>query len=255
VKEEPVAIHVNHGPESASLSQKKEVTVAIHQPNYIPWLGYFYKISRVHKFVFLDMVPAPDKGGFVNRNSIRTQTGAAWLTIPVLRSGRFGQPISQIKTDNSSDWARRHLTTLRTNYRKAPYFRDVFDLLQPIYEHVSGEHSLLAEFNIVLIRTIAYFLGLEPEWLRASALPASGHKTDLVASVCLSTGATVYLAGSGARSYQDDQTLISAGITPTYSCFTQKSYPQRFGEFIANLSIVDVLMNCGYDGTRQLLNL
>jgi hypothetical protein len=233
----------------------EDVVVAIHQPNYIPWLGYFYKISRARKFVFLDIVPPPDKGGFVNRNSIKTQTGAAWLTIPIHRSGRVGQPINQIETDNSSDWPRRHLTTLHTNYRKAPYFSDVFDLLQPIYEHVHGERTLLAEFNIALIRTIAYFLGLEPQWLRASALPASGRKTDLVVSVCVSAGATVYLAGTGARSYQDDQAFISQGITPMYSGFMQQIYPQRFGEFIPNLSIVDVLMNCGYDGTRQLLNL
>jgi hypothetical protein len=242
-------------PHSDSLPCEEQVVVAIHQPNYIPWLGYFYKISRAQKFVFMDIVPPPDAGSFVNRNSIKTQTGATWLTIPIIRSGRFGQPINQIETDNTSGWPRRHLMTFHNNYCRAPYFRNVFDLLQPIYEHVSGERTLLAEFNIGLIRTIAYFLGLEPEWLRASALPASGHKTDLVASVCLSTGATVYLAGSGARSYQDDQRLISVGITPTYSCFTQKNYPQRFGEFVPNLSIIDVLMNCGYDGTRQLLNL
>src|SRR6266576_7222544 len=107
-------------------------TVAIHQPNYIPWLGYFFKIAHADKFIFLDNVVYPDTS-FVNRNSIKTPSGPAWLTIPVIRKGRRGQFIGEVETDNTHRWAERHLTTLRCNYGRAPYFKETFALLEPHY--------------------------------------------------------------------------------------------------------------------------
>jgi hypothetical protein len=230
------------------------ITAAIHQPNYIPWLGYFFKLAHVDKFVFLDTV-AYSSGSFVNRNSIKTPTGPAWLTIPVLTSGRSGQLISQVETDNTHDWAERHLTTLRCNYSKAPYFKETFALLEPHYTVRAGDRRSLAEINIDIIYLIASYLGLKAQCARASELKISGHKTDLILDICRATGAKTYLAGMGSKSYQEDKKFADAGITPIYSCFSQRSYPQRFGEFIGNLSIVDVLMNCGYLGTRQLLDI
>src|SRR5437588_12468547 len=79
-------------------------SAAIHQPNYIPWLGYFFKIAHADKFVFLDNVVYPDTS-FVNRNSIKTPSGPAWLTIPVIRKGRRGQLIGEVETDNTDRWA------------------------------------------------------------------------------------------------------------------------------------------------------
>jgi hypothetical protein len=239
---------------STALQESKGVVAAIHQPNYIPWLGYFFKISRADKFVFLDVVPAP-KSSFVNRNSIKTQHGPEWLTIPIHRTGHSGQPICDIETDNIRGWPRRHLATFRTNYSKAPYFKEIFALLENVYGTVAGDRSSLADFNIMLIRAIANYIGLSPQWLRASELGVAGHKTDLLLSICVSIGATTYLAGSGAKAYQQDDVFANAGITTMYSPFSQRSYPQRFGDFVENLSIVDVLMNCGCQGTRRLLDL
>jgi len=230
------------------------ITTAIHQPNYIPWLGYFFKLAHVDKFVFLDTV-AYSSGSFVNRNSIKTPTGPAWLTIPVLTSGRSGQLISQVEADNTHDWPQRHLTTLRCNYSKAPYFKETFALLEPHYTVRAGGRRDLADFNIDIISLIASYLGLKAQCVRTSELKISGHKTDLILDICRAIGAKTYLAGMGSKSYQEDHKFADAGITPIYSCFSQRSYPQRFGEFIGNLSIVDVLMNCGYLGTRRLLDL
>jgi len=231
-------------------------TAAIHQPNYIPWLGYFFKIAYTHKFVFLDVVAFPRGGSFVNRNYIKTQNGPAWLTVPVLTSGRSGQLIREVKLHNLRNWTDRHLRTLRSNYGRAPYFKETFALLEPHYRGNNVDGQLLADFNIELICSIAAHLGICAQFVRASELSVLGQRTDLIRDICQAIGATTYLAGTGwAKSYQEDTKLEDAGITPVYSRFSQPRYPQLFGEFVENLSIVDVLMNCGHLGTRRLLGL
>ena len=227
---------------------------ASHQPNYIPWLGYFFKIAQADKFVFVDMVMFSNSG-FVNRNSIKTQSGAAWLTIPVLKAGRSGQLIAELETDNYQPWVRRHLMTLRSNYGKAPYFKEIFALLEPHYGAVVGRTNSLAKFNIGLICGIAAYLGISTQWILASKLDVAGPKTDLIASICTAVGADTYVAGTGAKAYIENEKLENVGVALVYSSFTQTPYPQLFGEFISNLSIVDVLMNCGASGTRRLLGI
>jgi hypothetical protein len=225
---------------------------AIHQPNYIPWLGYFYKIAHSDKFVFLDIV-AYSCGSFVNRNSIKTPNGPAWLTIPVLKSGRFGQLIGEVETSNIQQWAGRHLATLESNYGRAPYFKETLALLEPHYRAATDNRKSLSDFNIEVICSIATYLGVNTQFIRASELNVSGSKTDLLLDICRVVGATTYLAGTGGKCYQEDGKFEHAGITPLFSSFSQQNYPQLFGEFVGNLSVVDVLMNCGYLGTRRLL--
>jgi hypothetical protein len=238
-----------------SLNAAAGTNAAIHQPNYIPWLGYFFKIAHADKFVFLDNVVYPDTS-FVNRNSIKTPSGPAWLTIPVIRKGRRGQLISEVETDNTHEWAERHLTTLRCNYGRAPYFKETLALLEPHYRISADNRRSLTDFNIAVICSIATYLGFSAQFMRASELSVSGRKTDLILDICRAIGARTYLAGTGwAKSFQEDEKLEEAGLTPIYSPFSQQRYRQLFGEFVGNLSVVDVLMNCGYSGTRRLLGI
>jgi hypothetical protein len=236
------------------VTSRDSVITAIHQPNYIPWLGYFFKIAHVDKFVFLDNV-AHTTGGFVNRNTIKTPNGSAWLTIPVIKSGRSGQLILDVQSNNADKWKVRHLATLRSNYGRAPFFKEIFSLLEPHYCLDGDGRDSLADFNIRVICSIATYLGLNAEFMRASELRSLGQKTDLILTICHAIGARTYLAGTGAKSYQEDKKLEEAGITPVYSPFSQQRYRQLFGEFVGNLSVVDVLMNCGYLGTRRLLGI
>ena len=106
-----------------------------------------------------------------------------------------------------------------------------------------------------LICGIAAYLGIGTQWILASKLDVAGPKTDLIASICTAVGADTYVAGTGAKAYMENEKLENAGVTLVYSSFTQTPYPQLFGEFISNLSIVDVLMNCGASGTRRLLGI
>jgi len=230
------------------------IIAAIHQPNYIPWLGYFYKISRAHRFVFLDSV-SYSTGSFTNRNAIKTPAGSSWLTIPVLKSGRSGQPIRDVEINNACSWGRKHLSTLKSNYGRAPFFTKIFTLLEPHYDLNPQGRTFLSEFNIGLICAIGKYLGIQAPYIRSSQLNISGQKTELLLDICRVIGANAYLAGLGGKAYQDDAKFEEVGITPIYSSFSVQPYPQLFGEFLQNMSVVDVLMNCGYEGTRRLLGL
>jgi hypothetical protein len=147
------------------------------------------------------------------------------------------------------------MATLQSNYGRAPYFKEVLALLEPHYHSVAGDTSSLSNFNIGLICSIATYLRLNTQCINASELNVLGQKTDLLLDICRAIGASTYLAGTGAKSYQEDTKFEGAAITPVYSSFSQRTYPQLFGEFIGNLSILDVLMNCGALGTRRLLGL
>jgi len=229
--------------------------VSIHQPNYIPWLGYFFKIAHSDKFVLLDSVIYP-KSSFVNRNAIKTNNGSSLLTVPVRTSGRYCQLINEVQTADNDPWAYRHLATLQCNYAKARYFAEIIALLRPHYEEASGNERSLASFNIGLIRAIAGYLNLSTQFVRASDMgQVPGHKTELIRDICLALDATAYLAGTGAKSYQEDAILEEVGITAMYSTFSSPTYQQQFGEFVPNLSIIDVLMNCGALETRRLLGI
>lgn len=228
------------------------MVVAIHQPNFIPWLGYFYKMAHAQQFVFLDTVQYA-KGSFINRNRIKLKSGPIWLTVPVCTKGQFDQAISDMEMDWDHNWQQKHLHTLITNYHRAPFFDEVFPLLKSQY--VANETvQKLADFNISMIQTICRYLDICPTLVRASELDVQGKGTDLLVNICARLGASTYLAGAGAVKYQEDEKFATAGILVQYSLFQPIKYNQLWGEFVGNLSVVDALMNCG-QSTRELLGL
>jgi hypothetical protein len=226
------------------------MVVAIHQPNFLPWLGYFHKLAHVDAFVFLDTVQYT-RNSFINRNRIKTKTGAQWLTLPVRTSGKFGQVIAEVLTVSDQDWRRKHLNALATHYRRTPYFEEVFALLETQYTAVEAQ-TTLADFNINLTRTVCSYLKLKSKLVRARDLVTSGNSTELLVSICRGLGADAYLAGRGALKYQEDEYFKSAGIQVQYSEFAPQFYSQMWGSFIGNLSVVDALMNCGQQTQRLL---
>lgn len=226
------------------------MVVAIHQPNFLPWLGYFYKLARADVFVFLDSV-AYSKNSFTNRNRVKTQTGVRWLTVPVRTSGKYIQSIADLLTSPDGDWRRKHLNALSAYYGRGEFFDEVFPMLQAQYRSVETE-TRLADFNIALVRTICGFLSISPDFVRSSELGVSGHATELLVNICQKLGATQYFAGGGALNYQESARFEKACIRVTISNFASCPYPQLWGSFVPGMSIVDALMNCG-EKTRRIL--
>ncbi len=236
--------------ENITTSNRK--VLAIHQPNYIPWLGYFHKMAHSHIFVYLDSVQYPRGQSYSSRNRIKTANGTPFLTIPVkIPRGKSGKTTYlEIEIDGNK-WKRKHLRTVELNYKKAPYFQEVFALYQEQLE----KHQQFCELNIGLIEAIACYLELSTQRTRLSnELDEFGQKSHLIVDLCQILKATTYLSGTGGgKEYNDEQILNAADIELAYSSFEHPIYPQSWGDFVSNLSILDTLFNCGKDTRKFLL--
>jgi WbqC-like protein len=222
--------------------------VAIHQPNYIPGLGFFHKMASADVFVLLDNVQY-SKNNYTNRNRIRSRDEWAWLTVPVRISGHFGQLISQVETAEDG-WETRHWKRLLQEYGQAPYFRQYQAWLQPVY---ARRRINLAEINCELIEFARVSLGIGARVVRASELAVSGQSSDLLLALCKDLGATTYLSGQGGRKYLDVRKFEAAGIAVEYQEFVHPHYPQGRGGFVPNLSILDLLFHAGVESSAILL--
>jgi len=216
--------------------------MAGHQPDYLPWLGYFDKIRRCDVFVIEDIMQF-EYHGFRNRNRFKTRDGVVWLTVPVRHATRW-QAIRdvEIANDLKRRWARRHWGTLQTNYGKAPYFKEFREFFRLTYER---PWYRLIDLNLHLIKGVMDFMKIVRRLVMASSLGVSGKKNDLLIAQCKALGADVYLSGAGGRAYVDVQKFRDEGIEVMFQDFGYPVYEQLHGEFVSDLSVVDYLFNVG----------
>jgi hypothetical protein len=227
-----------------------------HQPNYLPYAGFFEKIARADRFVVVDNVQFVKRGpfGWIHRNRIRTAApdGWEWLTVPVLTKGKFEQSIRETAIDNQLPWARKHWKTIDWHYRKAKHFSDYAPDLRAVYEK---KWEWLLDLNVELLRLVLRWLGIERETPLSSELGVSGKGTDFVLDLCRKAGADAYLSGMHGRDYLDPAVFESAGIRLEFQEFAAREYPQCVpGAFVPNLSIVDLVFNCGPDSRKVIVD-
>ncbi len=218
---------------------------AVHQPNYVPWLGYFAKMALVDTFVFLDDVQMPQGRSYVHRTRIRQQDEARWLSIPCRRNS--DSTIAEVEFADEP-WALKHQRGLQTVYGRAPYFSEVMALLQPYYE---GHGRYLAAFNMNLIGAIARYLGLKATLLRSSEMVTRGTGDERIAEIGTQIGANTYVSGAGGENYQAESTYRAAGISLEVRSYSPKPYEQAQGAFVGGLSVLDALMNLGPEAAAQ----
>jgi len=215
--------------------------VSGHQPNYLPWLGLFDKIMRSDIFIIEDNVQY-EQQGLTNRNRVKIQDKAKWLTVPIEHVGR-PQLINQVKISPAEpNWTERHWRTLKHNYATAPFWNKYSDFFKDTY---SRDWTMLIDLNLHLIYGIMNFLNIKTSIVMASSLNVVGEKSELALSKCKALGGSVQLAGSGARSYLNHARFEEEGITVVYQDFVYPIYRQLYGEYIPNLSVVDYLFCTG----------
>lgn len=214
--------------------------VGIHQANYIPWPGYFNKIKNSDIFVFLDHVDYV-KNDFMNRNKIKTSNGWYYLTIPIERVF-YRSPFNTILLPKDNTWAEKHWSSIEANYKKSPYFEAYKDFFFRSYSLLP---KTLEEFNINIIIYILQQLDIDTEIVKSSELKfdTSLTKTDLLIEIARKVGASTYISGEGGSNYLDLQKFKD--IKVEFQKFTLSRYNQQFGEFVPNLSIIDLLFNEG----------
>jgi hypothetical protein len=214
--------------------------VAVHQPQYLPWIGYFDKMRRADVFCYLDDVQYK-KNEWQNRNRIKTAQNWQWLTVPVRY--RFPEKINEVQINNTIRWNQKHLQALITNYSRAPYFNAYISIFEDVF---SEAWDLISDLNIHLIGRLKDALQLqEKKTIISSQLELRNEPTDRLIDICKALGADTYLAGQGAADYMDLSRFEKNGLKVIVQDFKHPVYPQLFKEFQSHLSIVDLLFNCG----------
>ena len=212
--------------------------VAGHQPNYLPWLGFFDKMCACDLFIIEDSFLMETKG-FTNRNKIKGCQGSLWLTVPVEHVG-WQIPINEVRIacKGKSNWAKQHYLSMKYSYCKAPHWTEYQDFFDQSYKL---EWTKFAELSMHFITAIKGFLNIKTPIVMASALAASGTKSDLIIAQCKEVGATTYLSGIGAKDYLEVSKFEKEGINVVFQSFQHPTYRQLYGEFVPNLSVVDYL--------------
>lgn len=216
--------------------------VAIMQPTYLPWIGYFGLMKAVDLFILLDSAQFARRS-WQQRNQIKTANGPIWLTVPVLSKGRRDQLITEVEIDRSRDFPQSHQKALELNYKKAPHF----DACAPqLLSLLAADNRLLTDSTISVIAWLRDALGITTPIRRTSEFEVTGAKAELLASICEQVGATEYISPPGSKDYlEETDAFARRGIPLRYFNFAHPEYPQRFGGFLPYMSVVDLLFNCG----------
>jgi hypothetical protein len=227
--------------------------VVVHQPHFLPWLGYLHRMAQADLFVLLDHVQF-ERRNYQNRTMIRMNDAARWLTVPVVQRSRDERIVDK-EVDNRLDgakwWSPNHFATLRHAYREARFFGAYAGALRRLFETRWGK---LVELNQAALELLREAFGIGTPLVRSSQLAVEGARGELILSICRAVGARTLLAGmGGSRGYLDAAAFARAGVAIRYHDFVHPEYPQcGAAPFLRGLSAIDLLFNCGPE-SRDLL--
>ena len=223
------------------------VKIAISQPTYLPWLGYFDLIDQVDAFVLLDNVQF-EKQSWQQRNRIKTPIGLQWLTVPVMFRGRFGQLIKDVEIRDAEFW-RTHLRAIELNYRRSRFFNRYFEELSSRLKCTPG--TMLTDLNCRLLEWFMSVMGVQTRVVLSSELRQPGRRTELLANICGSLGADQYISPLGSAVYllEEGNVLVDKGVEVVFQHYEHPRYWQLFPPFQPYASIVDLVFN---EGERSL---
>lgn len=216
------------------------MVVAAHQPQYLPWLGYFHKIDRADIFVLLDTVQFK-KNEWQNRNKIKAAQGWQWLTVPVLY--RYPQLINEVTLNNRVKWQHKQRQAILSNYKKAPYYEKLEEFFEDIF---SSSWQFISQLNIEAVKRLTKILGIDKPLYVASELGQLPQDPDeRLIAITKHFGSDTYLAGAGGRGYMDLDKYSQSGIKVIFQDFKHPVYDQLFGEFEPFMSVIDLIYNHG----------
>jgi len=216
--------------------------IAIMQPTYLPWIGYFDLMDQVDAFIFLDDIEF-SKQSWQQRNRIKTNQGELWLTVPVKNKNKT-QLIKEIRIDNNQKWQKKQFKTIELNYKKSQHFNKYKCFLEKLY---CSENDNLTELNIKLILWVKEKLMLNCKIIKSSELElGKGNKVERLIKICQKFKSDEYLSPLGSKEYIEKNNLFEKhGIKLKYQNFVHPEYTQLFGDFLPYMCILDLLFNEG----------
>jgi len=219
-------------------------TVAIHQPEFMPWMGFFHKMRTCEVYIVLDHVQFK-KRYFENRNRIVSRAGETlWIGVPVRSKGRYTQQLADVEIDEDGRWQHKLLERVRHAYGRSAFFEQYYDdLAQTV---IGKNYGGLVELNVSLIEFFRRHLGIDTPMVYSSSLDAQGYKgSRLILELCMRAGAKRYLCGASGKDYLVEEDFAQAGIEIDYLNYSPPVYPQLCPEHVSHLSSIDLLFNSG----------
>jgi hypothetical protein len=213
--------------------------VAIHQPHYLPWLGYLDKVDAAEVFILLDTVQYV-KSEWQNRNRILTAQGPQWLTVPVIEHA--AQRIDTVQIA-SAPWQKKHATTLKQTYGKHPYWEPLGPAFLAL---LATRWTHLADLDMGVLNLLCRTFGITTPRLRASSFTIlRQNPTERLIDLCRVVGGKTYLSGQAGPGYMDLAKLDEAGIGVEVQAYQHPVYRQPREPFVPYLAALDLWSNCG----------
>ena len=229
----------------------KDKIAVIHQPDFMPYLGFFDRLLKADIYVILDNVQyvRGTSRAWTSRDKIKTQTGERWITVGTQKAP-MGTPINQIILKEDNNWRKEHLNLFKENYRKAPYYNEIIPHLIELYNFSAKR---MMDFNVKSIEMLMKLFDIQIETVIASSLNPKGKNNSLVIDILEKISCRKYLSGVGARDYYVPELYEEAGIEVLWQEFEHPVYQQQFEGFIPYLSSIDLLFNCGIEESRKII--
>jgi hypothetical protein len=235
----------------AKKCQLKKMMISVNQPYFFPFVGFFYKAYLSDNFVILDDVQFPRGTTWITRNRFKNAQGSLWMTVPVIKKGLGLQKINAVRINHDGRWAKKHLNSLKNAYIRAPYFSEHQNFLEDLF---SAEFEKLIQLNLEIIRYLMQQLQIDTNVVLSSELGIHEKGNRLLLEICSKLGASQLLVQKAARKYVNSDQLLSGGITLSDFRPPSPVYPQLWGDFIPNLSALDLIFNCGPKARDIMIN-
>lgn len=225
-----------------SCEPAKSLCVGAIQSNYIPWRGYFDFIDSVDVFVVYDDVPY-SSGSWRNRNKVKKASGLQWVTVPINK--KLGMPVDHVRICSSrKSWKENHRRLLTESLGPAKFFRLAMELWE---EGVAGDYTFLSDLNLSIVRILCRFLGIDTPIVSSRDYKLTGKSTSRLIDLLTQMGATTYLSGPAGKAYIDEELFREQRIRLTYKTYDYPPYPQLWGPFVGEVTILDLIANMGPD--------
>jgi len=227
--------------------------VAIHQPDFLPYFGFFKKMYLADSFIYLDNVQI-SRGGWTDRDKIKTRQGAQWIKVNI-KKANLHEKIRNVKISYDYDWQSKSLSLIYENYKLSRHFEEIYLIVKKIFSY-SPEY--LIDFNLRALDILRELLGIKNKIFFSSDFNTTKTKNDLLVELLKKVNANTYLSGQGAKDYLEDKIFLENNINVIYNNFDRPIYEQQYKDkkdymFIEDLSIIDYLFNCGIQKVKNYL--
>jgi len=224
--------------------------VAIHQPDFLPYFGFFKKMYLADAFIYLDSVQI-SRGGWTNRDKIKTRQGAQWIKVNI-KKANLHEKIKNVKISYEYDWQSKSLNLIYENYKLSRHFDEIYPIVKKIF---SFSPEYLIDFNLRALSILRELLGIKNKIFFSSDFNTTKTKNDLLVELLKKVKANTYLSGQGAKNYIDEKIFLENDFKVMYNNFDPPIYDQQYKKimFIEDLSIIDYLFNSGIEEVKNCL--